>query len=1092
MRAGRRPIAWGLLAGLLGTGLAVAGDRPADGSREEAPAIRDGYESPRRVWQREYTDAAIQLLSHERTDRAAHGGAASERFRFEAGPGSRFFVSQAVPKVPVTRDLSISLYVRANRSGAQLYAWVVLPADLDPQTRAPSFVLVPGTVFDRPDRWERLELTDLLPAIEEQARVLRASTRRPVSLEGAYVERVVVNLLSGEGETDVFLDDLRIGPVSKEIAAAWASGRNSAIGAEASTAVGRTRKAASRKDQGEASLPPVQMNRGILERLVPGENRYAPWFPTAIEAPGADLATLRRYGFDVAVTGPEPDLKRVTPLVEGDKPMYLIPRLSNAGEEGGKQRILREISEYPLMRSVLMWSIGEDLGHARRLEDRQRENERVREVLAAIDETPDIPTLATATVSGEFRLYSRAPTNLDVIGLDLPFWGTGTSFGEGLGYIRQRRDILAARSLEPLFWGWLPATTPPSVVRNIWGTDEVPEWGTPPIQPEQLRLMTYMALMGGCRGVTFLGDADLTRPAGESLLIEMGFLNAEIDLFEGILAGTTRRPGYYEVFDPDPPDKPYIPNVNQKRMPLVKEINGKPGLSAAAIPLPGSRGFLMMVADFNGEAQWQPPQLAYHDLLIYARLPRTVQFLEVSPGGARFLEPKVDDVDARGTRITIPDLGVTTMILCTTDLELCRRIQKNVASIRPLAAQWAVRQAEIELARAREGLDRLQTGGHQIVSKEDLKTRSERGITKPPPDAQDLLDAAETFLKNARAAIEEMDYTTAWIEAHHATRPVRTMMYGYWAQGMAEYRKAVEESINGKEIKYPDDAIHPYPKPPILLLANSCPPAISFATLPQLHLWKDWITGLPGYRFGPNRIPSGSFDDPEALTAGGWTDVSHEYPGLEKKDRLRLRPREAAPREKRSKDLKNGAKRYRKNEIRYADEEVAEGDQVLRMTVKATDKETLNQQDPYLDEPASAVLSPPVKVAANNLIRISVLIRQPYPTPGGRGGVIVRDTIGGEAFQFRSPGPIPTYTRVVLYRKAPADGAVRVLLGFAGFGEADFDDLRVEVIEDEGVEAVPVDPGLVEGGRRRNSLPQPPDPREPPAAAARPTSRRER
>ena len=48
--------------------------------------------------------------------------------------------------------------------------------------------------------------------------------------------------------------------------------------------------------------------------------------------------------------------------------------------------------------------------------------------------------------------------------------------------------------------------------------------------------MTYMALAGGCRGLTFVGDADLTRPAGEPLLLEMSFLNAEIDLFEEILA----------------------------------------------------------------------------------------------------------------------------------------------------------------------------------------------------------------------------------------------------------------------------------------------------------------------------------------------------------------------------------------------------------------------------------------------------------------------------------------------------------------------------------------------------------------------------
>ncbi len=121
---------------------------------------------------------------------------------------------------------------------------------------------------------------------------------------------------------------------------------------------------------------------------------------------------------------------------------------------------------------------------------------------------------------------------------------------------------------------------PESVTRNIWGADAVPPGGPRLVQPEQLRLMTYMALAGGCRGLTFVGDAELTRPEGEPLLIEMAFLNAEIDLFDEILAGNTQTIADYKVYDPDPMERPTTANVNQKRMPLVAETDGKPGLYA--------------------------------------------------------------------------------------------------------------------------------------------------------------------------------------------------------------------------------------------------------------------------------------------------------------------------------------------------------------------------------------------------------------------------------------------------------------------------------------------------------------------------------
>jgi hypothetical protein len=1083
-----------ILAVLLpAAGLMAAGAEPPDDATLAADAIQDGYETDRPSWQQEYTDTTVRLLAHERSDRAAHGGRTSERFRFEAGQGSRFFVSEALPKIPVTPDLAVSVYVRSNRTGAQIFGWVVLPEDIDPETKAPSFLLVPGSVFSRPDRWEKLTLAEMLPAIEEQARVLRASTRRAVPLKGAYLERVVVNLMAGMGETDVFLDDLRVAPVPPALAAAWSAGRSPAAPAVegAANARPKAQKAGAVKDQGELALPRVRLTRGKFERLVGGE-RYLPWFPTAIEAPGADPVALRRHGFDVLVTGPEPDLKRIPPLLEGEKPMFLLPRLSGATEEGGPQRVLREISEYPLLNSVMMWSIGEHLGRLRESAARIEEVQRIREVLAALDQE-DIPHLATATVDNELRLYTRPPANLDVVGIELPLWGTMEGFMEGLAYLRQRRDITARTNLEAVFWAWLPVTTPEVVTRNIWGTDEVPPWGTPPVQPEQLRLMTYMALAGGCRGLTFVGDADLTRPAREPLLLEMGFLNAEIDLFEGILAGNIAPISNYSVFDPDPPDRPTVANVNQKRMPLLKEFDGKPGLYAAAIPLVGSKGALLLVADFEGSSQFQPAQMAYHDLVISPRLPQGVQFLEVSPGEARFLEQKTDDRVPGGTRVTIPEFGVSTMILCTTDIALCERVQRDVQRIRPMAAQWAIRQADLQFALARDGHERLKVDGHLINGEEELKTRRLRGIDGRPPDADDLLVKAEEFLKSARAAYELQDYSTAWNDARRATRPLRKLMFDYWSQAMAEINKATDESLHGKTPKYRPGEIRPFPHPPLLTTAASFPPAVSFYSLPQLHIWKDWIKGVPGYRFGANRVPSGSFDDADKILSAGWTDISHQCDGIVKK--ITVPKREPIPVAKNDpkKKARTATTTPKKSDIKYEDEQIDEDDHVLKLSVEAADPKKVDELDPYLDEPAAAVLSPPVRVGANNLIRISVIVKRPLGNLGGKAGLIIRDSIGGEQFQFRTGGPIPAPSRVVLYRKAPADGTLRVMLALAGYGEVYFDDFQVQVIE-EDIPYRPVDPGLVQETRPDRASPRLPDPRTPAAAAAvlPSSSRRER
>ncbi len=257
----------------------------------------------------------------------------------------------------------------------------------------------------------------------------------------------------------------------------------------------------------------------------------------------------------------------------------------------------------------MLWQIAEHLGGQREEAVRKQELDRVREILSEMRGLEGEDShLATATIDGEYRLYARSPSNLDVIGIEPPVWGTSQSFLDGLAYLNQRRDLTVRSNPEALFWAWIPTTAPPGVARNIWGKDTPPEWGIPQVQPEQVRLMTYMALAAGYRGLSFLGDTDLTRPAGEALLIELTLLNAEINLCEPILARNVKRLKPYEVFDPEPLTRPTTANVMQRRMPQVKEFAGKYGLVATPILLDENRGMLLLISEFAGDPSGSRPR----------------------------------------------------------------------------------------------------------------------------------------------------------------------------------------------------------------------------------------------------------------------------------------------------------------------------------------------------------------------------------------------------------------------------------------------------------------------------------------------------
>ena len=1064
-----RPFFQVLVAAGILVGFIVASNGGEDKPLADTGILRDGFETGPTIWQREYSDTTVNLLEQDRSDRAVHGGLLSEHFHFNAGPGSQFFVSYALPRIPVSEDLSVTLQVRSNRGGVQIFGRVVLPSDVDPETKAPSYVMVPGTIFDQIDRWQRIELVQMLPTIERQARVLRASTRRPVRLDGAYLEKIVVNLLAGAGESEVFLDDLEIKPVPKDILARPSTPEPSANAA----------KVPSFKDGGppeeRLAAGRVRLSRNILEKLG-DDQRFHGWIPTAIDARGAAPAKLRQAGFDVFVDDRDTAPERIKSAV--DRGFLLMSRLDGATDAAGPDRLLEQISNHPQRPSVAFWHLGDRLGRNREIKTREVELERFRATLAAVRERDEVSHLLTGTVEGEIPAYTRTPTGLDMIGIQPRFWGTSQSFLETFQYLLQRKRLTVRSNVGGLFWAWIPATAPPEVVRNIWGEDSLPAWGKPPVQPEQLRLMTYLALAAGYRGIAFVGDEDLTRPAGEALLIEMHFLNLEIDLCEEIIAASPDvKSSLLPVFPPPLPDVPT--NATQqpsKRQKSVPELPPKPGMGAGTIVMGERKGSLLLVGDFADTAQFQPPQMAADKVMITPILPVGTQGFEISPGEVKVLEPKRVP---GGTQFILDEFDTTRLVLCTTDMGIYERMRATVERIRPRAIPLAIRQAELQLAAVKEIHNRLEADGHEIRTDVDLKQRRQAGIETKPPDAKDLLDKAEANIKSARDALEREDYAWAWAEARRARRPLRLLMHGHWLQAYTALTKAAG-SINPKRPTPAPGMPKLPPQPGVLVTPISCPPCISFFTLPEVYIWTDWIKGRPGYRFGRNLVPSGNFDDPDAIVNSDWHNMSYQAEGIVGK--IQTVPRSEA----------NGT--TGKPKTPSADElspDNSSSNRVIKMVVSPEKPEDIDLMVPFLDFPAAAIRSPPIRVEANNLIRISVLVRRAVRSEPGLGGIIVRDSIGGEQFQFRTSVAIPAFTRVVLFRKAPASGKFNVTLGLAGFGEAYFDDLRVEVIEEAPLRELEPDDQELAQGRQRSRAPGLPDPTLPAAAARSTDSRRQ-
>src|SRR4029079_2079709 len=99
-----------------------------------------------------------------------------------------------------------------------LRARVVFPKEPDPTNpQTPLTTLIIGKTLDTSRKWDKLTLENVPEVLGKHLPALRAKLGRDVDTSGAYIDRLVLNLYTGPGSVEVWVDDLDIGPVRPPI-----------------------------------------------------------------------------------------------------------------------------------------------------------------------------------------------------------------------------------------------------------------------------------------------------------------------------------------------------------------------------------------------------------------------------------------------------------------------------------------------------------------------------------------------------------------------------------------------------------------------------------------------------------------------------------------------------------------------------------------------------------------------------------------------------------------------------------------------------------------------------------------------------------
>lgn len=953
---------------------------------EAAEIHRNGFEGRQTGWIRGEDNVRAEEKAHALSSDYAHLGSTSEFIQLivPEGKNDTNFANYYYPTqpAPIAEELAASVWVKANRAGIQLQARVVLPRERNPkQLDEPLTLILTGDTYKLTRRWQKLEIANPVKLLKDQQQVLRTQLRREIDMTDAYIDRLSLNLYTGPGQLDAYVDDLEIGPVKPNQPP--------------------PPKVVPKKDATVTTIPkdpppPIRNERGILvrmehDRLFVGGK---PFFFRAIRNSDAPLKTLRDGGFNTVWFDPNTPTDRIEeaighgfwivpslPLVGDAKPSNTL-----TGRNGNDLLVGRDVEGYATAIArftsgdgVLFWDLGGAL--------QSEKSEQLRLTAQTIEKSdPNRPRGADI-----WDGFSTLSNHIEMVGTHRYPLLTSLELTKYRDWLVQRRRLTVGNALH---WTWIQTHVPDWQAKLVLGTkgSEVPKEPIGP-QPEQIRLLTYLGMAAGVRGLAFssdrfMGDSTL----GRDRFLIMALLNQEILMLEPILLSLREPPTWIDTSHPN-----------------VK-----------AAVLRSEKGVLILPIWLGGGAQYVPPQGAVANLsMVVPIIPDGTQPWEITPARVQSLQFHCER-KLKGMQVTLPEFDLTSAIVFTSDLKpegMVAWWQSRSRLMAQQASQWARDLAGIEFQKVRKIHQELET------------------IAPPVKMADDYLRQAEERLAQAQQYDASRDYANAYQEAMRAMRPLRILMRAHW-------ETAIRTLDTASSSPY---AVSFFTLPRHWELHRD---------LRGTSLGANALTDgdFEAVARKPNFATVSRTNQPSNLAEmPGWTLQQQTIDAVELDARAvpssvaKVERPEKPPRKKGPYDPSTG----------YVEPPEAPtptlGDSVLKLEIRP--KVVVSQKDnkpapapAALERTYLAVNSPAIRLQPGTWVRISAWIRVVAPIQASADGLLFFDSVGGEGMGLRLTDAAD-WKKYHLYRKVPESGVVYVTAALTGMGTVYVDDVRVEPLK---------------------------------------------
>ncbi len=469
--------------------------------------FHESFESPVPSWDRRETDCIIpdsqwrQKRSNDLETRNRF-----EEISFQTSAGTKILVSHNISPALVISELRPSLRIKSSRPGIQIFVRVVLPHTPSPEGRGPMTTLLPGPTCRHAEDWKTIsfasESKNLQEKLKEELWLLRRKHGPHITDRDAYIDKIVLNLYTGAGDSLVQVDDLKVdGVVAADKLAAKVALENGDIHRDPSVQVA-------------GSTEPAERHKSLVIRdgtvlLV----KKKPFFPLIIQHQGEPFEFLKSLGFNVVelkATATYEQLKQAE-----DLGLWLVcPAPTSIG--------LSPI-EFQYDR-VLAWSMGQQLT-GRNVTTIQ---ERIREIRES-DLREGRPVVA-----GAASHWTTIAQQVDILNVGLEPIGSSFLASQYSDWILQRSQSIY--NTKPV-WADIQTDFPKSLSSQISTiAQQVPPT---PIEPQQLKVLAYEAITGGARGLRFTSRSrlDNSDPTTRLRALSIEWINSEILRLEPWIVG---------------------------------------------------------------------------------------------------------------------------------------------------------------------------------------------------------------------------------------------------------------------------------------------------------------------------------------------------------------------------------------------------------------------------------------------------------------------------------------------------------------------------------------------------------------------------